>query len=225
MHYLYYFSYPASPIATIDLNMLPLFYGCCTNKFVVMQARYRPLSSFHLLKLHPRSSAHYTLVNEARCFSDGPRLTIHTWSGAESKKSSVFSSARTRPDPATRSDSFIQARPDMWSDQVKPNFSCTIFGFSHFFFGILGKKSLALSNILFLVGRKFLSKLVNILVGLGILDVSGQVHWVGLPIIRYIHVKYWSRVGFFGSYHHSFPTTCYFLIFNRNIFLFLTGHE
>ena len=94
-----------------------------------------------------------------------------------------------------------------------------------FFFGILGKKSLALSNILFLVGRKFLSKLVNILVGLGILDVSGQVHWVGLPIIRYIHVKYWSRVGFFGSYHHSFPTTCYFLIFNRNIFLFLTGYE
>jgi len=224
MHYLYYFSYPASPIATTDLNMLPLFYGCCTNKFVVMQARYRPLSSFHLLKLHPRSSARYTLVNEARCISDSPRLTIHTWSGAESKKSSVFSLTRTRPDPATSRILLSKPGPICGQVGLNPIFHVQFSG-SAVFFGILGKKSLALSNILFLVGRKFLSKLVNILVGLGILDVSGQVHWVGLPIIRYIHVKYWSRVGFFGSYHHSFPTTCYFLIFNRNIFLFLTCHE
>ena len=80
MHYLYYFSYPASPIATIDLNMLPLFYGCCTNKFVVMQARYSPLCSFHLLHLDPRRFCplHFS---QWRCISDGPQLNIHTWSG------------------------------------------------------------------------------------------------------------------------------------------------
>jgi len=58
------FSYPISPITTTDLNMLPLFYGYCINKFVVMQAKYSPLFWFHLLHLHPRSSAHYTLVND-----------------------------------------------------------------------------------------------------------------------------------------------------------------
>ena len=129
-------------------------------------------------------------------------------------------------DPTQPPGRILLSKPGPICGQVglNPIFHVQFSG-SAVFFGILGKKSLALSNILFLVGRKFLSKLVNILVGLGILDVSGQVHWVGLPIIRYIHVKYWSRVGFFGSYHHSFPTTCYFLIFNRNIFLFLTCHE
>jgi len=59
------FSYPISPIATTDLNMLTLFCGGCINKFVVMQERYSPLCSFHLLHLDPRRFCPlHTLVNE-----------------------------------------------------------------------------------------------------------------------------------------------------------------
>jgi len=65
MHCLHCFSYPISPIATTDLNMLTLFCGGCINKFVVMQARYSPLCSFHLLHLDPRRFCPlHTLVNE-----------------------------------------------------------------------------------------------------------------------------------------------------------------
>ena len=65
MHCLHCFSYPISPIATSDLNMLTLFCDGCINKFVVMQARYSPLCSFHLLHLDPRRFCPlHTLVNE-----------------------------------------------------------------------------------------------------------------------------------------------------------------
>jgi len=139
MHYLYYFSYPASPIATIDLNMLPLFYGCCTNKFVVMQARYRPLSSFHFLLL-PRSSDRYTLVTEDASQTVGNLLQIgmhvETWSQFEVKfrldqrKTWYLFLCQNQVWPHHRVGSFCQAQPDMWSDRVgfvsgrvKPNLS------------------------------------------------------------------------------------------------------
>ena len=89
----------------------------------------------------------------------------------------------------------------MWSGSVKPNFSCTIFRSGQFFW-ILCKKIWPLSNLLFIADRKFLSKLGQHISWNGILQM-GKVHHVGRPIIRYIHVKYWFRVGFFRSYHHS----------------------
>ena len=70
------------------------------------------------------------------------------------------------------------------------------------FFWILCKKIRPLFNLLFIANRKFLSKLGQHISWNGILHM-GKVHHVGRPIIRYIHVKYWFRVGFFRSYHHS----------------------
>ena len=133
MHYLYYFSYPASPIATTDLNMLPLFYGCCTNKFVVMQARYRPLSSFHLLKLHPRSSAHYTLVNVVRDLLYIPDRGL-------SQRKARYSLQREL-DPTRPPGRILLFKPGPICGQVGLNhFSCTIFGFGRFFLGFQVRK-------------------------------------------------------------------------------------
>ena len=132
MHYLYYFSYPASPIATTDLNMLPLFYGCCTNKFVVMQARYRPLSSFHLLKLHPRSSARYTLVNEARCISDGDLLYIPD-RGLSQRKARY--SLQRELDPTRPPGRILLSKPGPICGQVglNPIFLVQFLGWAIFF--------------------------------------------------------------------------------------------
>ena len=63
---------------------------------------------------------------------------------------------------------------------VKPNFHVQFLGRAGFFGGILGKKSRPLSNLLFIAGRKFLSKLGQHLVGLVFFGRvgSGSLGWM-----------------------------------------------
>ena len=189
------FSYPISPIATTDLNMLTLFCGGCINKFVVMQARYSPLCSFHLLHLDPRRFCPlHTLVNEDTSqmvrnliyIPDQGSYISNQGSGLK-KLGILFSPNSTRLDHQAR---FFLSKPSPICDQawVKPNFHVQFSGRASFFW-TLGKKIRPLSNLLFIADRKFLSKPGQHISWNDILR-TGKVHHVGQPINRYIHVKY-----------------------------------
>ena len=172
------FSYPISPITTTDLNMLPLFYGYCINKFVVMQAKYSPLFWFHLLHLHPRSSAHHTLVNDDTSQMVHNLMYIPDQGSGQRKARYPLQPELDSTWPPGRIF-FIQAQPDMWLVRLNLIFMYNFQVGPVFLGGILGKKSRSLSNLLFIAGRKFLSKLGQHIGWTGVFR-SCRVRFIGL---------------------------------------------
>ena len=183
MHCLHCFSYPISPIATTDLNMLTLFCGGCINKFVVMQARYSPLCSFHLLHLDPRRFCPlHTLVNEDASqmvrnliyIPDQGSYISNQGSGLK-KLGILFSPNSTRLDHQAR---FFLSKPSPICDQawVKPNFHVQFSGRASFF-GLWVRKFNLYSTYCLLPIENFYPNRVNILVGM---TFYGRVRFIML---------------------------------------------